>query len=215
MWKSSKSSWNAGSLSIPRSESALVDPDRRLRRRNAQPSVPPEGHSASRLRARPLLMTSVVKKEPEARTASRSCRNHNHRPRRRQPWGQARPVAPRPPVRRPDEKPGARPSTHGWATGFEPATSGTTIRRSNRLSYAHRHPAAKDGAMKYNARRRRRKSRRGRIRVARGAAPSGRLRLSRRLPKLAARLILAAKGERRNSRAAPSATPRLQGARPP
>ena len=25
----------------------------------------------------------------------------------------------------------------GWTTGFEPATSGTTTRRSNRLSYAH------------------------------------------------------------------------------
>ena len=29
-------------------------------------------------------------------------------------------------------------SMKGWATGFEPATSGTTIRRSNQLSYAHR-----------------------------------------------------------------------------
>ena len=26
----------------------------------------------------------------------------------------------------------------GWVTGFEPATSGTTIRRSNQLSYTHR-----------------------------------------------------------------------------
>ena len=25
----------------------------------------------------------------------------------------------------------------GWKTGFEPATSGTTIQRSNRLSYNH------------------------------------------------------------------------------
>ena len=25
----------------------------------------------------------------------------------------------------------------GWMTGFEPATSGTTIRRSNQLSYTH------------------------------------------------------------------------------
>ncbi len=25
----------------------------------------------------------------------------------------------------------------GWKTGFEPATSGTTIRRSNQLSYNH------------------------------------------------------------------------------
>ena len=26
----------------------------------------------------------------------------------------------------------------GWKTGFEPATSGTTIQRSNQLSYNHR-----------------------------------------------------------------------------
>ncbi len=25
----------------------------------------------------------------------------------------------------------------GWMTGFEPATSGSTIRRSNQLSYIH------------------------------------------------------------------------------
>ncbi len=30
----------------------------------------------------------------------------------------------------------------GWATGIEPATSGTTIRRSDRLSYAHQGPRA-------------------------------------------------------------------------
>src|SRR5690606_17760499 len=28
--------------------------------------------------------------------------------------------------------------TYGWKTGFEPATSGTTIQRSNQLSYNHR-----------------------------------------------------------------------------
>ena len=28
-------------------------------------------------------------------------------------------------------------SIKGWKTGFEPATSGTTIRRSNQLSYNH------------------------------------------------------------------------------
>jgi hypothetical protein len=27
--------------------------------------------------------------------------------------------------------------TQGWKTGFEPATSGTTIQRSNQLSYNH------------------------------------------------------------------------------
>ena len=31
----------------------------------------------------------------------------------------------------------------GWMTGFEPATLGTTIRCSNRLSYIHHVPAAK------------------------------------------------------------------------
>ena len=30
----------------------------------------------------------------------------------------------------------------GWMTGFEPATSGSTIRRSNQLSYTHRGPAS-------------------------------------------------------------------------
>lgn len=29
------------------------------------------------------------------------------------------------------------PRGAGWLTGFEPATSGTTIRRSNQLSYSH------------------------------------------------------------------------------
>ena len=28
-------------------------------------------------------------------------------------------------------------SSLGWMTGFEPATSGSTIRRSNQLSYTH------------------------------------------------------------------------------
>jgi hypothetical protein len=27
----------------------------------------------------------------------------------------------------------------GWTTGFEPATTGTTIQDSNQLSYVHRH----------------------------------------------------------------------------
>ena len=30
----------------------------------------------------------------------------------------------------------------GWKTGFEPATSGTTIQRSNQLSYNHHNWAA-------------------------------------------------------------------------
>ena len=36
----------------------------------------------------------------------------------------------------------------GWTTGFEPATSGTTIRRSNRLSYAHRGPFAEPDSVR-------------------------------------------------------------------
>ncbi len=34
-------------------------------------------------------------------------------------------------------------SFQGWKTGLEPATFGTTIRRSNRLSYNHHFGAAK------------------------------------------------------------------------
>ena len=37
----------------------------------------------------------------------------------------------------------------GWATGIEPATSGTTIRRSNRLSYAHQGRPAGVKAIRY------------------------------------------------------------------
>src|SRR6266567_1365000 len=32
------------------------------------------------------------------------------------------------------------PKLSGWLTGIEPATSGATVRRSNRLSYSHREP---------------------------------------------------------------------------
>ncbi len=35
----------------------------------------------------------------------------------------------------------------GWKTGFEPATSGTTIQRSNQLSYNHRFKGM-DGLLK-------------------------------------------------------------------
>ncbi len=31
----------------------------------------------------------------------------------------------------------AKEKSMGWMTGFEPATSGSTIRRSNQLSYTH------------------------------------------------------------------------------
>lgn len=41
-------------------------------------------------------------------------------------------------------------SRTGWATGFEPATSGTTIRRSNRLSYAHQSASAHVFAKRVN-----------------------------------------------------------------
>ena len=34
----------------------------------------------------------------------------------------------------------------GWKTGFEPATSGTTIQRSNQLSYNHHFGCAKKSA---------------------------------------------------------------------
>ena len=33
----------------------------------------------------------------------------------------------------------------GWMTGFEPATSGSTIRRSNQLSYTHHEERLKNG----------------------------------------------------------------------
>ena len=33
----------------------------------------------------------------------------------------------------------------GWMTGFEPATSGSTIRRSNQLSYTHQQGCAGSG----------------------------------------------------------------------
>ncbi len=35
-----------------------------------------------------------------------------------------------------------RRAFEGWKTGFEPATSGTTIQRSNQLSYNHHNWAA-------------------------------------------------------------------------
>jgi hypothetical protein len=34
----------------------------------------------------------------------------------------------------------------GWMTGFEPATSGSTIRRSNQLSYTHHSETKNDPA---------------------------------------------------------------------
>ena len=37
-----------------------------------------------------------------------------------------------------------RPNPRGWTSGIEPPTSGTTIRRSNRLSYAHHGLCAPD-----------------------------------------------------------------------
>src|SRR5256885_13583581 len=36
---------------------------------------------------------------------------------------------------RPSDRPSVRPS--GWLTGIDPATSGATVQRSNRLSYSH------------------------------------------------------------------------------
>jgi hypothetical protein len=44
--------------------------------------------------------------------------------------GQPRKAASSPPLPQ-------NPSFQGWLTGFEPATSGTTNRRSNRVSYSH------------------------------------------------------------------------------
>ena len=39
----------------------------------------------------------------------------------------------------------------GWMTGFEPATSGSTIRRSNQLSYTH-HPERRRYAVRQGKR---------------------------------------------------------------
>ena len=48
---------------------------------------------------------------------------------------------------------GRKPLVDGWLTGFEPATSGTTIQRSNQLSYSHRiaTPAWPSRKKKHNA----------------------------------------------------------------